>query len=336
MAARVTRLPALFVLLLALAAVACGGIPIGPSPGAPADSAAATASPASTGTVAAGAAAPRSSRAGLAVVAVGKISYSGDAGGRTAREGAELVRATHSLAKQLYSIPRLRPRTDEATVTTLAGGEPPSNAAPALGEVAELRAGLSSDLGATTRALLESLARRIDVEGIVVVTYSLDRGALAHLFHVDALAGGGLSTRLDGAMFSASEKPSPSQQEPSVFVWDAGSVASLLGPAPTAFEPSNPGPTSSHAGDERPGESVPSHAANPPLAPVRKDASTLPKPKTGAAKPDDKKKSKTIFESPWFWVAAGAVAAIGVTALVVSQTVDTSTGTIHVQGKVLP
>ncbi|MFO0613093.1 MAG: hypothetical protein U0414_10915 [Polyangiaceae bacterium] len=49
--------------------------------------------------------------------------------------------------------------------------------------------------------------------------------------------------------------------------------------------------------------------------------------------PDD---GGSIATKPWFWVIVGGVAALGLTAVIVSQTVDTSSGTVHIQGKVLP
>lgn len=45
---------------------------------------------------------------------------------------------------------------------------------------------------------------------------------------------------------------------------------------------------------------------------------------------------QSLVEKPWFWVIVGGVAALGLTAVIVSQTVDTSSGTVHLQGKVLP
>ncbi len=43
-----------------------------------------------------------------------------------------------------------------------------------------------------------------------------------------------------------------------------------------------------------------------------------------------------FFESPWFWVAAGSVAALGLAILIVSQTTDVGEGTVKIEGKVLP
>jgi hypothetical protein len=69
--------------------------------------------------------------------------------------------------------------------------------------------------------------------------------------------------------------------------------------------------------------------ASAPLTP-RRDNVTEP----GTPKPPDD--SPGITSKPWFWVIIGGVAALGLTAVIVSQTVDTSTGTVHLQGTVLP
>ena len=60
---------------------------------------------------------------------------------------------------------------------------------------------------------------------------------------------------------------------------------------------------------------------------ARKATPSAPKP------PDE---STSIASKPWFWVIIGGVAALGLTAVIVSQTVDTSSGNVHLQGKVLP
>lgn len=59
-----------------------------------------------------------------------------------------------------------------------------------------------------------------------------------------------------------------------------------------------------------------------------------PKATPPAPKPPDE--STSIASKPWFWVIIGGVAALGLTAVIVSQTVDTSSGNVHLQGKVLP
>ena len=312
-----------------LLVAACGGIPLWPND-SPAPSAsgvvAAAPNPATSGSAtnaAQVAPAQVSTRAGVAVVAIGPVAYSIDeTGARKLTSGREVFSATHALAKQLYAVPRLRPHADEATVSTLAGAAIETGAPGALREIAELRASLTTDLdSAATRALLESLGRKVSIEGLVVVSASPGGSTTARLLRVEGSADGGVTTHLEGAIFAASEGPPEAGGEERSYSWNATSIASLLGPTPAA----------------PPGS--PSTGTNAALGP-RRDA--LPGAKSAAAapgkpkqKPDDKK-SKTIFESPWFWVAAGGLAAIGVTALVVSQTVDTSSGAVSLKGKVLP
>lgn len=59
----------------------------------------------------------------------------------------------------------------------------------------------------------------------------------------------------------------------------------------------------------------------------------LSRPPTAPDAPDE---PGNITSKPWFWVIVGGVAALGLTAVIVSQTVDTASGTVHVQGKVVP
>lgn len=62
----------------------------------------------------------------------------------------------------------------------------------------------------------------------------------------------------------------------------------------------------------------------------RRDLSKAP------SAPNTPDEPQNLVEKPWFWVVVGGVAALGLTAVIVSQTVDTSSGTVHLQGKVLP
>lgn len=312
---------------LALASTAaCGGIPIWP---APAESHSATpsavAAPATSSSEAPAAASPSvapptpaSTRAGVAVIAIGPITFAvDDTGAKKVTEGRDLFSATRSLAKQLYGVPRLRPHADEATVSVLSGGLADPGDPPALRELADLRRALSSDLdGAASRALLESLGRKVDVEGLVLVSAS-SVGTSARLVRVVPAADGAVSTHLEGATFLATEGPPATAGEGPSYSWDATSIASLLGSPPAS-----------------------ARAPTPPLLGPRRDTRVATQPaapgKPKAKTKKDDKGGKTIFESPWFWVAAGGVAAIGVTALVISQTVDTHSGNVHLQGKVLP
>jgi hypothetical protein len=250
------------------------------------------------------------------VVAVGALGPGADE--TATRSGLAVASATRSLAKQLYGIPRLRPHADEASVEALAGAAPDATWPPAAKELADLRAALGPDpSAAATRAVLESIGRKVDVEGLVLVSDATP-APTARLVRILPRDGGAMALEVDGATFAASPVPAPATESPSSYTWNATSIASLLGPAPT---PPAPPP-----------------AAQMPLGP-RRDAVAGPKPpptKKPPTKGKDAKGSKTIFESPWFWVAAGGVAAIGVTALVVSQTVNTQSGNVHLQGKVLP
>ena len=225
-------------------AAACGGIPIWPNDSpAPAPSAVAAAAPSASGPAAAASAAESSTpigpptvstRAGVAVVAIGPVAFSIDeTGARKLETGREVFSATRALAKQLYAVPRLRPHADEGTVSALAGVPTAADAPAALREISELRAGLTPDLeSATSRALLESLGRKVDVEGLVVVSTIPGGATQARLLRVEGSPDGGVTTHLEGAIFAATEGPPAIVGEGPSYSWNATSIASLLGPAP--------------------------------------------------------------------------------------------------------
>lgn len=66
----------------------------------------------------------------------------------------------------------------------------------------------------------------------------------------------------------------------------------------------------------------------PPPEPLRPIAPKAPLPKA----PED---SRPFYKSPWFWGAAGVVAAAGITVLVLSRT-SNGPGDVHLTGKVGP
>jgi hypothetical protein len=69
-----------------------------------------------------------------------------------------------------------------------------------------------------------------------------------------------------------------------------------------------------------------------PLAPVA--AATPSPPPADATQPPAAK--SPFWKSPWFWVPLGVLVTAGVTVLAVSQTTDTSSSSVHVQGRVAP
>jgi hypothetical protein len=274
-----------------------GGPPAPAATDAPAaDGPASSAIPAADDTV------PRS---GVIVVAVGKVTFTEDDHGRTYSEGGEAALASRSLAKLVYKRPKLRPDTSEDVVQILAGDPPPPGARPSLKEIADLRSGLTDDVDSVaSKALLEALAGKVAARAFVLVSSVPPKAPTARLVRVDDVPNG-VVIRPDSATFTAV----PPADATGDYVWPNvdDAVSALLGPElPVAAGPRKPNGPSDHLKD---------------------------KPVPDGPKKDD---SKPLTESPVFWAIVGGVAALGLTAIIVSQTVDTSTGTVHIQGKVLP
>ena len=242
-------------------------------------------------------------RSGVMVVAVGKVTLTTGDGGPVYTEGGDTVLAARSLAKLIYKRSKLRPDTTEDVVQVLAGDPPPAGSPPSLKELADLRAGLGEDVeGAASKALLLALTDKVKARAFVLVSSVPEKAPTARLVRVDDVEGGPPIARPSAAIFTSIPPTEPGADYAWPNVDDA--VGALLGPE------------------------VPQ-----PLAPTKAAIAASKAPKTGAVVPK-KDESKPITEKPWFWVIIGGVAALGVTAVVVSQTVNTSTGTVHVQGKV--
>lgn len=221
-----------------------------------------------------------------------------------------LAEACRAIARDVYERPRLRPRLDETAVRVLCGSAAPGDAPREVRALAELREGLGPELdAATNRALVDALASATRAETLVLV----DGGAPEHV-RVRWLArkGDGPGLVLDPVSLDV---PTPTQSSAAPGLFDAigegleGLIAPAA-PAPLAEAPAphavpGLGPRKSHLGGAKPGQ--------PPDVPA-----------------------PSFFETPWFWVAAGGVAAIGLTILIVSQATDVGQGSVHVSGKVEP
>ena len=240
---------------------------------------------------------PITSRAGVAVILVGPWD---DTQARHARE----------LARGAYRAPKLRPRLDEATVRILTGGGPSPDDAPGK-QLADLRARLAPDLTTEeSRGALRGLAALLPVEAIVLFVPG-PAGPSVRLAHVDATKAAP-TIRLDPATLA----PSPKEDQPGAL--DLGPVLTslerLVAPQAKPAVPKGP-PTSNQA---KPGP--------------RKENLKNAKP---SKEPEKPKEDSSWFESPWFWVAVGGVAATGLTILIVSQTTDVGQGSVALRGKVL-
>jgi hypothetical protein len=223
---------------------------------------------------------PRTAGRGLVIVALGEGS-------------ADAARA---LAREVYADASLRAPIDEKTAQILCG----TAAAPddVRGrDLAALRASLDADpTSATTRRALESLAAELGARGVVAVARpAVAPAPRARIIQVGAAADAGVELAGDDAGGTAAP------------AWP-GAVGALrsLFPAPAhAASAPVPAPLAPQKGATKPGSARASGAK----------AGEIATPADAATAAED-----AFYERPWFWVALGAFAAAGVTALVVSQT----------------
>jgi hypothetical protein len=276
-----------------------------PAPSGPAATAAA-ASPAAPAAQPAAAAAT-AARRGVVVVLLGPSHVA----------GADAARA---FARFAYRTPSIRPgKLGEAEVRVLAGEDPPADASASVAELAASRAALpSSPDDPAAGPALEALADKLGVRALVLFVPGA-AGATVRVVHTD-VAG---APRFDPASVSA--KPTTTAQGDD-YALVATSVERVVGPEPATAEPAPTEPAKTAGPTALPGKAA--GTANGPLRANAKGSSPHAPPEAPA---DD----EAFWENPWFWVAAGTVAAIGVTIIVVSQTTDTTTGTISIGGKVL-
>jgi len=241
-----------------------------------------------------------------------------------ARPGAES--AAWALAKGAYARDALRPAgLDEARARVLAGDAVPANAPQALKDLADERAAIRGDDGAS-RALLLMIASQLGVRGIVVVEASAAEGPSARVFFVD-------SQTFDAARYTPDAVPSTPAAAPGApGLADAGAPAIGAGASDGGMH------ASSDAG------AAPLAAAPPSTtllwsgaiaslertftAPVVVSAPALATSPLPAEKPKQSE-GHPFYTSPWFWGAVGA-AVFGGTA-VYFATRDNSTSTIHLE-----
>ena len=193
----------------------------------------------------------------------------------------------------------LRPSIDEATARVLCGDAPATDAPQALRDLGELRRSIApGGSDAASRRLLGSLGA--DVRARLVVSVAVvDGKPVARVLRVAGAA-------FEWVTLSVAVTP-PAASGEATYAWP-GAVAALRGLSP---------------------------AAPPaPLAPV---AAPAIGPK-GAVAPDAAPvaTSKPFWKSAWFWAPLGVLVAAGVAVIVVSQTTDTASSSLHLQGRVAP
>ncbi len=213
-------------------------------------------------------------------------------------------KACRNTARAVYA-GGLAPAVSEPMALALCAEEPTTPDARA---VSEVRAALTAPLdSASSRALVLALLEQTGARAVLLIAERVDDETGLPVLEVDLVRRApterGPRTLVDPARFRLSGA-----------TFDATSLAAVAGelfgaPACSEASPCAPNPPSPSA-----------------VATLDWFIPTPPAPEGGA----------TFVDTPWFWVAAGGVAALGLTILIVSQTTDVDRSTIVVEGSVPP
>ncbi|MBW2529189.1 MAG: hypothetical protein JRI23_33745 [Deltaproteobacteria bacterium] len=231
-----------------------------------------------------------------------------------------------ALARSVYADVRLRPQIEEATARALVGEqrapprEAPSTTDPKLAEIQEVVASIgeacptgcpSAGVG---RSLATSLGRELGAALVVVVSCSADPST-------DATPPAAQPLRVAQGQFARVVlTPKTTAGQPDDWSDAAAVLRALLPAAETSREQRS--------------------AATSPLRP--KAAPEPARPHTPAptvvekAPPDSEEEGFDFISSPWFWGGLGAVVAVGVTVIALSQTSLDDPGVVQLQGRVSP
>jgi len=257
--------------------------------------------------------------------------------------GDHATQAARALARALYSEPALRPAIDNEIAEVLAGRAPSEGASAQLRELAAVRSSLPSDPeDPTARRLLLALGQEQRAEVVVVVSAAGQR-FVARVLRV----GPGTYDPVQILARPVVLPPPPKSQPEAA---DA--------PAQSEPEAADPPAQSEPEAADPPAQKPPSSPAVPVPAPVvewpgaadalralmpKRPAAAPPPPALAPAKTrsdvdlrpaSDEEPKVEWYENPWFWGSAGAVAAVGVTVLVLAVSTEDDVGTVNVGGKV--
>ena len=198
------------------------------------------------------------------------------------------------LAQELYADPALRPESiDEAHARILCGEPPSPGADQDLRDLAETVAAVHGD-DAPSRTLLDGIAHRFDLRGVVVVRPQVPHAAAdepglpasARVF----LGGTGV---FDGATYAPDEAPAGAPATPMPWSAAVRSLDRTFGQVPSAS----------------PAAALATHEA-----------------------PPEPTSSRHFYESAWFWGALGLAALAG--GAVFFATRDSGSSTIHLEAQV--
>lgn len=246
-------------------------------------------------------------------------------------EGA--TEAARPLAHEVYRDEALRPAIDDATARVLIGEPLPNEAPPKLAELAEIRASIArSGSDAAARRLLASIGE--GARARIVVTVAMEGGRpVAKVLRVETRAFESVEL---GATVETPAAPPAEAQAAKIVRWP-GAVATLLTIASAA--PAGSASPSTGAGETS--KSAPTSAAAAPEKDKTKAASAGPvrptsKSAQNPAAPSKPAEDRPTWQSPWFWVTLGGVAAAGFAAFGIAKAVEADEGLLRLQGRVAP
>jgi hypothetical protein len=262
-------------------------------------------------------------RLAFALVLLSWVAWTSRAGA-DARAGALVLAKTaavlapaKSLARATYREPALRPKVDEATARVILGDPLPENPPEKLAELARVRAAAleATDAAVSTR-LLASLGRDLGIELMVVVEPAVEgQPPTARVLTVS-------EGRYLPMLLSPKIVPPPAGHP------HPGSPADAPKPATAELDWAEVVPVLRGLAQPAPPATTPAPAKTPGV---------LGKPGPKAPPTGDKgKKKNNVLTSPWFWGGLGAVVAVGVTVLVLSQTALNEPNKIILDGRISP
>jgi len=233
-----------------------------------------------------------------------------------------------ALARSAYADEALRPSIDEPTARALVGELPSASATadpttdPKLEEIREVVQGIgaacspSCDDSGVGRRLAASLGQELGVALVVVVSCPTREAAIA------APASARVLRVEDGRFAQVVLSPRAREGQPGDWSEASAVLRALLVALPATPPPRRTTPA-------RPA------AARPPAKPAASPAATT-RPGPVAADADEEDDGFDFISSPWFWGGLGAVVAVGVTVIALSQTSLNDPGVVQLQGRVSP
>jgi hypothetical protein len=250
---------------------------------------------------------------------------------RVVAHGAAVVAAdegaraeARALARLIYADARLRPNIDERDAQVLAGQPPPA-----------------ADVGEDGQPVDEKAAARAELASVIKTLATAERVVQRRLL---TGAGEELAVELVVLVSSGADGPSAAVLR----VSESRFLSVTLAPKRRTPPPAPPtDPAGSPTGNEASASWDWSDAVammrglltRPPPGPRPKPAvKPSGKPVLGedGEKADEDDDSVDLLTSPWFWGGLGVVVAVGVTVLVLSQTVFDESDTVMLEGKVSP